>query len=58
MQEVVHGILYGRGFTNARAELVEPEPDVLTASGAIEEAQEVLRRGREESPDGHEGSDS
>lgn len=57
LQEVVHDVLYARGFTHAWAELVEAGPDALTASGALEEAEDLLRKLRDQSPDVREGSD-
>ena len=58
MQKVVHDILSERGFTHGWAELVEAPPEAPTIPGAIEEAQDVLRKWREQSSDGREGSET
>ena len=52
MRELVHDVLYERGFTEAWAELVE----TATASGAVEAPQDVLRQRRDGGRDGQEGS--
>jgi hypothetical protein len=56
-EEVVQHVLYERGFTYGWAELFRTVPDALTSSDAIEEAQDVLRKGRAQNPDGGEGSE-
>lgn len=55
MGEVIHDVLYARGFTQAWAQLIEPAPEPLTGPGAIETAQEFLRQ-LPEGGDGQEGS--
>ena len=47
MREVVHDVLYERGFTHTSVEVVEDAPDAPTAVGAIEEAENVLRHCRD-----------
>ena len=58
MQKVVHDVLNDRGFTHGWAEVVEAPPETPTVSSAIEEAQDVLRKWREHSGDGREGSET
>lgn len=60
MQQLVHDVLYGRGFTNAWTELVPPEAEAgpegepLSGANVIAAAQELLRelqqRGRDGDP--------
>lgn len=46
IREVVHDVLYERGFTDAWVDVIEGAPDAPTAFGAIEEAEDVLRKCR------------
>ncbi len=55
MRQAVHDALYERGFTHAWAELVEAVPEAPAASGAVEAAQDVLRKLRERGLDGDDG---
>ncbi len=55
MRQAVHDALYQRGFTHAWAELVEATPEAPAVSGAVEAAQDVLRKLRERGVDGDEG---